>query len=73
MSMSTRNAPSSPPVDACIPFSGLGHSAEAVLAVARRLSPRWKVVLAVARPIPRPVMAYGYELQCRLGREARAG
>jgi len=74
MSASTRNTPSSTPMAACIPFSGLGHVLEAVEAVALVLRPRREIVPAVAlRPMLRPFEAHGYALQCRLGREIRAG
>jgi len=73
MSKSTRNMPSSTPVAPPVPFAGLGHAMEAVEAVALTFRPRRAAAPAVARPVQRPVGAHGYALQCRLGRETRAG
>ena len=73
MSVSTRNTPSSMPDAACTPFSGLGHAMESVEAVARCLCPRWEEACVSARPRPGFAKGYGYTLQCRLGRETRAG
>ncbi|QGY40426.1 hypothetical protein GM415_09900 [Pseudodesulfovibrio cashew] len=67
------NTPSSVPVAACAPFAGLGHAMDAVVAVVRCLCPRWKESAVAARMPFQPVGAYGYALQCRLGRETRAG
>ena len=73
MFVSTRNTPSSIPVDACAPFSGLGHTLETIEAIARSLCPCWEKATAVMRRSFQPVRPYGYALQCRLGRETRAG
>lgn len=74
ISVSTRNTPSSTPLAACIPFSGLGFATEAVEAVALALRPCREIVpAATPRPTTRPFEAHGYALQCRLGRETRAG
>ena len=73
MSVSTRNTPSSAPAAACAPFSGLGHTMKTIAAVAGSLCPHWEVAPASMQPASPPAKAYGYALQCRLGRETRAG
>ncbi|OIQ49110.1 hypothetical protein BerOc1_01032 [Pseudodesulfovibrio hydrargyri] len=74
MSESMRNATPSDPAAARAPFSGLGQAMRAVEAVALSYSPRWEEEPAAVRPVrPRPAEAYGYDLQCRLCRETRAG
>lgn len=73
MSVSMHNTPSSVPVAACVPFSGLGHAMKTIAAVAKSLCPCWEATPAVVRPVSQISGVYGYALQCRLCRETRAG
>lgn len=73
MAVSTRNTPSPDFGAACLPFSGLGHATEAVEAAAECMRPRRETASAGVRPVQRYAGPSGYALQCRLGRETRAG